>query len=40
MERPSQPKGESAGDSAEAQESAAKVGRNYETCKNDVSPAQ
>ena len=40
MERPSWPKGESAGDLAEAQESVAKVGGNYETCENDVLPAQ
>ena len=40
MERPSRPKGEGAGDSAEAWESVAKVGGNYETCKNDVLPAQ
>ena len=40
MERPSWLKGESASDSAEARESAAKVGRNYETCENDVLPAQ
>ena len=40
MERPSWLKGEGAGDSAKAQESAAKVGGNYETCENDVLPAQ
>ena len=40
MEMPSRLKGESAGDSAEAWESAAKVGGNYETCENDVLPAQ
>ena len=40
MEMPSRPKGEGAGNSAEAQESAAKVGENYETCENDVLPAQ
>ena len=40
MERPSRPKGEGAGDSAEVRESAAKVGRSYETCENDVLPAQ
>ena len=40
MEMPSRPKGESAGDSAKARESAAKVGGNYETCENDVLPAQ
>ena len=34
------PKGEGASDLAGAQESVAKEGRNYETCKNDVSPAQ
>ena len=40
MEMLSRLKGESAGDSAKAQESAAKVGGNYETCGNDVLPAQ
>ena len=40
MERPSQPKGESAGDSAKARESAAKVGGNYETGETGVLPAQ
>ena len=40
MEMPSRLKGESAGDSAEVWESAAKVGGSYETCENDVLPAQ
>ena len=38
MEMPSQLKGEGASDLAEAQESAAKVGGNYETCENDILP--